>query len=660
MTEAVRWLTKLRIGRTDKNRNLPLYGSRKRYTIARKLFVTLSCTLMVCTLLTPHALADNVSSTHSIVGDWFNKVFSVYLGDGHLVFDDEGSKKARIEANDDIYDTDNQTSNQYSLYDRFGGDINFVPYFGEIRITTGIFDEFYTKVVENDGKFELTLDDIKLFFQESSISNNVVYTNRPNIIGSEEVQAGYRDPRVSAYSGVNTTGGDAMMGNVGLNIAKFFVSFVSFFTGTRLFDTLNGAVETIYEFGVVDVLKQVVQFLWPLCIFTFLLVLISNTFKIIRGKESIKVLLSFLVSACVSFGVVGAFLNNPTGLNNTIHGAVTLVDDVLDSGIAESEDEIVKSDFTTNVREALLWRTAVFDPWCYGQFGDSYEHLYTMYADLSQYDDERSAMEQDNDQVDTVWDDGSARYNSVMYTGDPVVPIGNSQEIRNWAALAWSCQSIFHIDATELEYAREIPNTWPKAELTPKNNQIYVDNFRWLDAFLNISPEYRNVDDIRINYTNSNEYEQWFVAGGTKAVMMTLFMIPLMLLGFRKAIVSVKLIMNGFQLIGNGLLSFVLPQRYNVFLTVKRLLETFFDYIWWSLATFLAIFLYGKMVGDGLVGNVIFCVIGAWLFLVKPVRTTAQMNRILARMRKMKDGMKSRGKLALLSVRDKITQKFKK
>lgn len=596
--------------------------------------------------LTAHADEPSVDPSHSIVGDWFNKVFGILLTDGHLTFETGEDREFRIAVNNDIFDNDNSTATKYSLYDRFGGDIKFVPYFGEVRIETGIFDRFYNKIVKNDGEFKLTLDDIKLFLQESSISNNVIYTNRPNIISQTEVEAGYRDPRVNAYKGVNPIGGEAALANLELGVSKFFVSLVAFMSGSGLFNTIDEIVRNAYDAGFVDVVDGLAKFILPLAIFVALVHLTSMTMKIIKGSDSIKHLLTYLLSVVISLGFVFLFCEQPAILNDMINTSVTFVDDMFDKGLSQTGDEVVQSDVTVNVRDAILWKTAVFQPWCYGQFGDKYENLYTTFADLSEYYDDRSAMEQSNDDVLEAWDGGQQRYNSVLYTGDPVIPIGNDEVIRNWAALSWSCQSIYHIDATELEYERYIPATWPKAEVTPSNNQIYVDNFRWLDAQLDISPEYRNVDDVRVNYTGSDEYEQWFVKGGAKSILMTLFMIPIMLLGFRKVVVSIKLIMNGVSLLCSSLMCFIIPDRYDPVAGIKRLLETFFDYVWWSVVIFITILLYSNMVGDAMIPNVIFLGVGIYLNMVKPIRTTAQFNRVLNRVKSVGNGVKRTAKKA--------------
>ena len=100
-------------------------------------------------------------------------------------------------------------------------------------------------------------------------------------------------------------------------------------------------------------------------------------------------------------------------LSDLFTKCVTIVDDVLDSSLLVNADAVIASDNTNNVCEATLWRTAIFDPWCEGTFGDKYEHLFTLYSDL---EDGQSAMKQSNDDVLTIWDDGGIHYNSKSIT----------------------------------------------------------------------------------------------------------------------------------------------------------------------------------------------------------------------------------------------------
>ena len=585
------------------------------------LFAMICAFLFMSLFMT--AMADDHNS-HSIVGDWFNKVFDVELTDGTMLLDTDETRAERERINDEIL---GGTTNVYSLYDRFGGDIAFVPYFGETRIETGIFDRFYNKIVTNDDDFGLSLADIKLFFEQSAVSNNVVYTGRMNILSSEEIDSGYKDPRVFAYSAVSTTGGDAALGNLMLGVSKAAVSVTSFVTGSGLFTLVSDVFEGVINLGLGALLEAVSAVVLPIIVLIFVIGLVRYAFQYLRGDQSLRTLLTTLLSGMLSLGIIFSFVAAPLALNVVFKNVVLLIDTVLDDAMMVNADEVVASCNTDNVREATLWRSAVFEPWCVGTFGDTYDHLYTQYAAYEGLPAGKTAMSQSDEDVISAWDDGTVKYNSVKITGDVTVPLGGVKEVKNWAALAWSCQSLYHIDATELDYVVLGNQSWPKAETCPSNEQIYVDNFRWLDAMLNISPEYRAPDSVRMNFSESELYAQSFVRAGGKSLFMALMLIPIFLLGLRKMMISVKLVGNGFTLLYQCVMNFISPDSYNIITAIKRIGAQLFDYLWWSISIFISIILYTNMVGKGIIASALFIIMIVYIMFTKPIRTSSQVRR---------------------------------
>lgn len=602
-------------------------------------------TLLRLTLLVLFVLALSVPiyaradiNTHSIIGDFFNKVFSVRLGDGSTIFDNEEKRQERESINNMIFD--GTSTKTYGLYDRFGGDINFVPYLGETRIETGLFDAFYQKILDNDDQFSLSIDDIRSFFEQTNMSNNIIYTNRPNILSNDDIESGLKDPRVEAYSAVNFVGGEASLGNLYLGLGKTLTGFVAFLSGGGLYKEFNDIFEYIINHGLGDLIETLSKVFLPLLVALGVIGLVSMSIKLVSGKENLRSFVENLLSGVFSLAFIFVFMYNPTKLSNILFECTKVIDNVLDSSLSTGSDEVI-SKLTGSVRESVLWKVSVFEPWCYGMFDDKYENLYTQYAKIS--GNKKKALPQSNDDVMVYWE-GGVRYNSTAITGDVKVPVGMGKYVQNWAALAWSCQSIYHIDATELMYSRNVPENWPKAELTPMNNQIYVDNFRWIDAYLNISPEYKNPGKVTMNYSNSRNYKQNFVAAGLKSLFLSLLMLPIMLLGLRKAITSLKIIVMGVKLLYMSAFNFLMPKRYDILENLKKALIPMYDYVWWSLACFTAIVLYKNMAGDNMAANIIWLVCGVYINMVRPVRTTARMNKIL---NKMKMGAK------------KITKKIK-
>ena len=323
-----------------------------------KLFISAFLVTLCLISLSTTANADD-HSTHSIIGDFFNKVFDVRLTDGSSPIDTSEDREKRRAINDEIFD--GTATKTYSLYDRFGGDISFVPYLGETRIETGIFDRFYTKFMENDGEFKLGLEDIKMFFQQPAISNNVIYTGRPNILSTEEINSGFLDPRVFAYSGMNAVGGNASLGNMYLGFSKSVTAFVAFFSSNGLYKLLNDIFASVMDAGLASLIAALAAVLLPLFIVVAVVGLVKSAIHLVRGKMSGRKFALNLASGVISLGLVFSFVASPMALSGIMLDAVTVIDDVLDQSLQLNADEVILSSDLKNVREATLWKTAVFE-----------------------------------------------------------------------------------------------------------------------------------------------------------------------------------------------------------------------------------------------------------------------------------------------------------
>lgn len=578
------------------------------------------------------------STTRSIVGDWFNKVFEIKLNDGKGLMETEQDEINRESINESIYS--GTVDQNYSLYDRFGGSIKFIPYFGEIKISTGLLDRFYTKFVENNKDFTLSAQDISKFFESSAISNNVAYENRPNILSSESIEAGRMDPRVYAYSGMSSIGGDAALGNLMLSISNFFTTVISWLSGNGLYGTINDIWQTACDNGLKSILQTAVWFFLPLSICIFVISLVSKSIKVTKGTLSGRKLIEHLASSMISLGLIFSLMSNPTSFSNVLKTLISSFDSVLDVAIVLDASEVVQSDITRNIRTATLWDKSVFQPWCYGMFGENYESLYTQYDTNPNH----IKMPQSNDDVMSVWNDGTIKYNSASLTGDVKVRVGKDRYVRNWAALAWSAQSIYHIDAVdpiendensiddgtviEVEEIEE-RKVWPRAKTTPMNDSIFVDNFRWLDAMLNISPEYHSPEDIIMSYSNSNNYRQNFVSAGIKSLYMTSLLIPIAILTVRKLVNAIKIVSYGFRWVLQCLLNIIMPNRYSIIKNFSSLIRPIYDFFWWSMVIFLGITVYTKLAGNGAIGDFLWILVGIWLCKFRPIRTPMQLRGAL-------------------------------
>lgn len=595
---------------------------------------TIIVSLLFCITAFSIVVHADDSTTRTIIGDYFNKVFDIELTDGRGLTETNEDIKEREKINTSIYD--GSINKNYSLYDRFGGNIRFIPYFGETKISSGLLDRFYTKFVDNDAEFELSVDDIKKLFASPAISNNVVYKDRPNILSTDSIEAGNIDPRVYAYSGISSTGGDAALGNAMLQLSIMFTTTIGWLSGSGLFNTINDIWTATCNAGLNDIMKNLIYLFLPLSMCAFVLSMVSKSFKVMKGKDTFRNILSQLLSVGLSLGIIFTLMANPTTFSNVLTKIATQMDGALDSAIQIDANEVVKSSNVKNVRISTLWNKTVFEPWCYGMFGSNYEKLYTQYDKNSSHE----KMPQSHDDVKTAWTNGTVKYNSKDLTGDVKVQIGKNKFVQNWAALAWSTQSIYHLDAVkdkESEDNDKINETkendsvkaWPKATTTPMNDQIYVDNFRWLDAKLNISPEYSAADKVIMNYTNSRPYEQNFISAGVKSIYMSLLLLPILILSLRKLVNSLKIVSTSFSLIYKSVVNMVMPERYNILTNLQGIVRPLYDFFWWSMIIFLATTTYSKIAGHSVIADCVWLFIGIYLCKFKPIRTPRQLRAFL-------------------------------
>lgn len=625
----------------------------------KKLFISFIILFIMSNSLSIISYADD-STTRSIIGDFFNKVFDISLDNGAGLFSTQKDFEKREEINNNLLEGKDKDKT-YSLYDRFGGQIKFVPYFGETKISTNLLDRFYTKFNENVENFGISFEDIASLFSSSAISNNVVYDGRPNILSSDNIENGCYDPRVAAYSGVSSVGGDASLGNLFLSISNFFTQITAYLSGSNMFKSINDIFIQLCDNGLSDILPEIVNFILPVVISIFVVFLVKKSINLIKGKFSFRRFILQILSCACSLGFIFSFMYNPTLLSETITTLATSIDDLLDKALSEGSNEVVKSDDTSNIRTATLWKKSVLEPWCEGMFGYRYEHLYTQY-ETKQNDATHQKLPQDHDDVFTDWDTGEKKFNSQQLTGDIKVPLGN-KDTRNWAALAWSCQSIYHIDAVEDSYKGGVSlkdGVWPEATVTPVNSNIYADNFRWLDAKLNISPEYISPDNVIQSYSNSNSYKQSFVSSGLLSLWSAILLLPIFTLSIRKVGEAISLIFSVIKLMYYSIMNFVIPNEYDFIANIKKILAKFYDYLWWCIVIFLAINIYSVLEKGSLIVDVIWVFIGIYLNKFKPIRSIKQVDDIKNKIKTKAKYVGEKAKNTTQQLNNKIKSKLGK
>lgn len=600
-------------------------------SIYKKIVILLSL-LFVFTTLHYGVMAkdEEGTKTKSIIGDYLNPVFSVNLTDGSSIFESKEQREKREELNNSILN--GEADKQYSLYDRFGADIKFIPYFGETRIVLNLADEFYTSFFKKDLDLSINAETVKLLLKGSDVvSNNNVYEGRPTVLSSKEISNGLTDPRVSAYGLNVNTGGEAAVGNFLLSISNFIVGLTGMLSSAKLFTVATNVWNMFFTAEITKTLfSAMTDLLIPIGSIFIVVNLVIIAMKYIRGRSGFKNVIFYTINWVASAAIMFTLVSNPASFMQTANNLLTRFDESLDYTLQSTTNEVIVSDNVENLRQATLWYNIVFEPWCQGMFGNKYEYLYTTFSGK----ETKYQMVQSNDDVDGDAFDG-IRYNSAKSTGDISVPIGGGAVIKNWAALAYSTQSKYHIDAVEGQQ-KEIPDVWPKAKTTPLNDSIYVDSFRWLDAKLNISPQYYEPTKSNPNYANSFEYSQGFMKYGFRSLYLALLLFPILIMSIRKTIVITLGITAVVRLWYYSFMSFIKPDEYNILSNLKKTFSYVYWFFWYTLITFLAINIYNILISSNLlITETAWIIIGIYLIGLRPGNEKEYVKRTIAKIKQV-------------------------
>lgn len=578
--------------------------------------------------------------TRSLVGDLFNSTVLITITDGSMPMDGPEGLERRREVHRSILEGDGQ---QWTLYDRFGGDIRFVGYSGEIRIETGLFDRFYTQIVNDENVFELTMDDLKAFFNQSAaVSNNIVYSGRQPVLSLSDVDGGMMDPRVDAYAALNPVGGEMALGNTGLAVGKWMVGLTSWFLEGELIHSAMGMLQAVMNAGGATVLGALALAAVPLMIMLALFKLCGIVIPAFRGEVSAKEMIQCVIACCLSLGVVYYGSTNPMGVGNVSLKVMYALDEWMHDVLVQKGEPTLSTE--DGELGSALWEVAVLEPWCHGMFHRNWDQLYT------QAGGQGDALPQSQDDMTQPFERFEVRYDSVSLTGDVTVPLGGEGNIKHWGALAWSVQTPYHVDACEGNLGLSVPTV--SARVTPQREDVYVDTLRLFDAMMDISPEYGAENRVRMNYTGSRAYEQWFVSGGLMSVFRSALLLPLLIAGVHRTISAVHVGLAGVTLMWDGLLTLVDPKRLLLLDGLKNLCSQCANFLHWTLVGLALVPTYRAMVGDSVSFILLYILLSYMLISMKPwqmgvttrsvmskASTTMQMarSRVLNRLNKRFD-----------------------
>ena len=506
----------------------------------------------------------------SIIGTINNPTFSIKLTNGAILGFDSEEIREREKINAAVL---NGTSEKISAYQRFGPNISFVPYFGEQTIKVEVSDLIINAITQD--KTDKLLDITDVLGERTSVLSTVAYKNRAPALF--DLKDGRVDPRINAksFSVSFFTGRAASIGNLYLGIAKTILSVMNLFLTDKLQSEMFKIIEKIQNGPIWSgVFTPAINIGIMFGILGLIFSLVAHAKKYADGKEDARPFIArFLGNVCI-LGVLWLLQASPTTLNyipkkimdiNTKFTARLLTSQYSVNGITDDVTNTSKPD--NSAIESAIWRKAIFTPWCRGMFQDEYQNLFTQY-----YKGNGNKMEQSYQDPETTDEKyyhsadetGNITYDSAGMVGDVTVPLGGDYFSRNWAIFAWSTQSIYHIDSNQARYIlvdeegeeEQLTNLgWPNAKLSPNNNQIYSDTYRWLDAKLNISPGYTYSGLEVYNYRDAKPYKQTFIREGKTALKLAMLLFVMIPTIIKKYEAFIKLTILSVQVIVYGIIN---------------------------------------------------------------------------------------------------------
>lgn len=506
------------------------------------------------------------------------------------------------------------TSSKYSLFELFGEDLHWYRYFGESTYTPQLLDHIWSAVDQNKTETLIKHPINTINYEAYNYLSCQVYPGRPEVLTTEDLENGDKDPRVLAIKNGWFNGYSYVLGSFKMAIAKHIVSMVAFLAGPTMLDEVVKVLEAIEDSSAWGVIKPLIMILLALAMVGFIASLVKKGIHYAKGTGAAKDAINRFIVGFLCLGFLFAGVANPAILNNTIRKGVNIIDNIFNSALASSieDDEVIAIKDDSKATHAVLWKTAIFRPWCRGQFDErEYENLYTQYANVS----DSKKMPQSHEKVDHSDQSGRAFYDSASLTGDVSVPVGGGVEIKNWAAYLYSCGSKYHIDSTlDSEKAKKIDTSvdiyFPHSSTmtTANNPDTLADTFRIVDAQMDISPQYY-VSGSEINsYKNAHKLETHFYKESSIMLVNTgllLFLVPVL---YKKIMSFIMLMITIIKMIYCTLLELFKEQAGLPEFT-KSLKKHFWDFVVSCLKCCLMVTLYYMFVDRGFIKMVIYCVL---------------------------------------------------
>lgn len=539
-------------------------------------------------------------------------VMDIILTDGSILFTTPEEKKKRIEINSSLLqqtlnnysnsDSDSSGEPKYSLYDRFGPKLQFVQYLGEVSENIELADHLVSAAAgEKLDQIKIT-DDI-LRYKSSTYLSTRVYKNRPLVLNSTMTDQGYMDSRVKAYE--HTPGLFLLVhSRFMLSMSSFIYGVIDFFKDNKFLILILDSFKYLVSSSLWGAVDAGVSFILWIFLTAFIISLVKHAISYAKGKNgSVRQFLIRTITGIFALGIVFSFLSSPVTTIGLAENAISVADNLLNESMSKTHknDPIVYSENGDFGMSAVLWKTTLFEPWCKAMFGKPYEKLYTQYAEVDDSKKLKQDFEPDHDNPKNA-DEEDMFYDSAGCTGDVFVDLGNGVLERNWAAYALSTMSKFHFGHEIYEEQKDTSNmkSFPVANTTGRNKNLYADTFRWIDAKMNISPQYStNEEKVEfLNYGNSRDFETHYYK-----YSWDMFWMALLLLGLAPVIfLRIKAFMNLALLSLKGIiygLKELIKENTGLSVLWSDFKESFILYIYHSLQLYILIYIYEILAGSG-------------------------------------------------------------
>lgn len=576
-------------------------------------FLSLAFIILVCvTIPSSKVFADQ--EVHSIIGDLANGTLTKTKLSDSNIFGGKADREKKTEIANN--------GGNASLFDRFGDNINFVGYLGEMNIQISLIDKIYTIAISQPRSPGAIADALSMLLNEVDAGvNNVVYKNRVDI------QNDNVDPRYRAFKSgiINST----LVGkyNIRFVFAKYACAIQRLFISDTFKDLIMDGYNLIFSSAVFDQVKKVILSIMSVIVIIFVIRFTIVVIQVIR-KGGASIVWKIIGNAFIAMMVIIAFGAVPLNFQDIYQKYDDNIQDVLLGNLADAtiDNEVISG--SEDVIDATLFYICTFDPWCQGMFGRNYEDCY-----LETDSRCRDPYPISNEDIGSASKDNPK--SSCLQTIGNINVNSSDGTVQNIAALAYSCQSIYHID-TDHGVGSDI---WPNAQTTVYNDKFYNDDFKWVDAMMNISCEYIGSNDTtgslpKYGDTAVRSYTCKFMrAAGYLALYRTIFLLlPLTIASIYSLVLFFKMVLCFFMMAVNSFKFLMDPENNYILPHLKKFVTTALDYLF-SVLVKGVLYVFFCQLYDSFLGNVIFFIV-AIIFFFGSTTLTNSTKRIKARIRR--------------------------